>query len=114
MPGRSSASAATALSFRQVSVGSLHTCGLTTGNRAYCWGRNSWGQLGDGTTARRRLTPVAVAGDGYFRDIEAGDTHTWARTGGDAGYCWGGNWDGQLGDGSNIDRSSPTPVAGAM
>ena len=33
-----SVSAATALSFRQVSVGVEHTCGVTTDNRAYCWG----------------------------------------------------------------------------
>jgi alpha-tubulin suppressor-like RCC1 family protein len=41
-------------------VGS-HTCGVTIGNRAYCWGNNVRGQLGDGTTTAR-TTPVAVAG----------------------------------------------------
>ena len=42
-------------------VGGRHTCGLSTGNRAYCWGDNSGGQLGDGTQIRR-LTPVPVLG----------------------------------------------------
>jgi alpha-tubulin suppressor-like RCC1 family protein len=41
-------------------AGQYHTCGVTLGNVAYCWGLNSEGQLGDGTTTTR-LTPVAVA-----------------------------------------------------
>jgi alpha-tubulin suppressor-like RCC1 family protein len=38
------------------------TCGLTTGDRAYCWGDDSWGQLGNGTYANYSETPVAVIG----------------------------------------------------
>jgi alpha-tubulin suppressor-like RCC1 family protein len=44
-----------------VSAGWLSTCGVTTDHRAYCWGENSDGQLGDGTTTQR-LTPVPVVG----------------------------------------------------
>jgi Regulator of Chromosome Condensation (RCC1) repeat protein len=51
---------ATLLSFRQLSVGAFHTCGVTTDDQAYRWGYNSLGQLGDGT-AIQRPTPVAVA-----------------------------------------------------
>jgi alpha-tubulin suppressor-like RCC1 family protein len=43
-------SATQALAFSQVSGGDRHTCGVTTDNRAYCWGVNDYGQLGDGTT----------------------------------------------------------------
>src|SRR5438128_241006 len=53
---------ASTLSFRQVSTGGgAHTCGVTTSNVAYCWGRNSDGQLGDGTTTDH-LRPVRVTG----------------------------------------------------
>jgi alpha-tubulin suppressor-like RCC1 family protein len=50
-----------ALSFRQVSAGTRHTCDVTTDYRAYCWGENLSGQLGDGTITNRS-TPVAVVG----------------------------------------------------
>ena len=43
-------------------MGSAHSCGVTTDNRAYCWGSNASGQLGDGTTAWQRETPTAVVG----------------------------------------------------
>ena len=56
------ATAAAALPFSQISVGNVHTCAVTTDDRAYCWGENSLGQLGDGTENTFRLTPVAVLG----------------------------------------------------
>src|SRR5439155_1361606 len=50
------------LTFTAVSTSDNHTCGVTTSGAAYCWGWNNSGGLGDGTTGRDRLTPVAVSG----------------------------------------------------
>ncbi|HET7240822.1 MAG TPA: hypothetical protein VFI77_06665, partial [Gemmatimonadales bacterium] len=52
------------LSFAQLSVGYMHTCGVTTGGKAYCWGANDFGQLGDGHPMINvgQTRPVAVAG----------------------------------------------------
>src|SRR3712207_4899648 len=55
------AAASAALSFNQISAGHLHTCGVSMDGQAYCWGDNSTGQLGDGTT-ERRAAPTPVAG----------------------------------------------------
>jgi alpha-tubulin suppressor-like RCC1 family protein len=107
-------SAAAALSFWQVSAGELHTCGVSSDQRLYCWGYNSTGQLGDGTTTNRsRPTPVATAL--RFRQVSAGAIHTCAIATDDRIYCWGYNAFGQLGDGTTSDRRTiPAPVAGGL
>jgi alpha-tubulin suppressor-like RCC1 family protein len=50
------------LSFGQVTAGGFHTCGATIAGVAYCWGDDFFGEVGDGTTADARPTPVPVAG----------------------------------------------------
>lgn len=100
------------LAFRRVSVGLFHTCGVTTDFRAFCWGWNQYGQLGDGTNTGQ-YTPVAVAGTTRFRTVEAGYLHSCGVTYPDNRVlCWGGNDRGQLGDGTNVNHSSPKPVLG--
>ena len=116
-PALAAASATTALSFIQVSLGFSHTCGVTTDNRAYCWGGNNYGQLGNGTTTytTSQTTPVAVEGGLRFRHVSAGYDHTCGLTTGDRVYCWGLNMWGQVGDGTKGGdnwRTSPVPVAG--
>jgi alpha-tubulin suppressor-like RCC1 family protein len=99
-------------SFRQVSAGGSHTCGVTTDYRAYCWGANYAAQLGDGTTTLR-LTPVAVAGGLRFRQVEAGFLYTCGVSyPGNRAYCWGANGLGQLGDGTTTSRPKPVAVVG--
>lgn len=106
------AAVATPLSFIQVTVGAGHTCGVTTDNRAYCWGRNERGTLGDGTTTNRRA-PRAVAGGLRFRFVSAGPNYTCGLTTDDRAYCWGDNVYGTLGEGSNVfARLKPVAVAG--
>ena len=95
------------------SAGSAHTCGLTTGGAAYCWGSNGYGQLGDGTSGNR-TSPVAVAGGLTFQALSAGQSHTCGLTAGGAAYCWGANSLGQLGDGTSSNRTSPVAVAGGV
>jgi alpha-tubulin suppressor-like RCC1 family protein len=74
-PGSELATTATTLAFLQVSAGGYHTCGITLDNKAYCWGLNVWGELGDGTTTER-LAPVPVAGGLSFTQISAGIDYT--------------------------------------
>jgi alpha-tubulin suppressor-like RCC1 family protein len=102
------------LRFRHVSAGDQFTCGLTTGDRVYCWGRNESGQLGDGTTTTARLAPVAVAGGRSFRSVRAGGAHTCAIATSRAAFCWGRNNSGQLGDGTTTQRLTPVRVSRAL
>jgi alpha-tubulin suppressor-like RCC1 family protein len=101
---------------RQLAVGSYWTCGISPTNVAYCWGANSYGQLGDGSTSDR-MKPVPVASSLAFSSISAaaGDAgHTCAVTTAGAGYCWGRNNAGQLGDGTTTASSIPVAVAGGL
>jgi len=94
-----------------LAAGAIHTCALVDGGRAFCWGQNFSGQLGDGTTANH-ARPVEVDGGHRFTEIHAGGAQTCARTAAGAEYCWGLNQNGQLGDGTRANRSSPTRVGG--
>jgi alpha-tubulin suppressor-like RCC1 family protein len=113
--------------FLAVSAGGGHTCGRNLNSLAFCWGYNGLGGLGDGTTASSTL-PVRVHGAGLrFSQLSAGGKQPWPdSTFGDFGgstcgiatsglaYCWGGNEDGQLGDGTTIPRLTPRAVASTL
>jgi alpha-tubulin suppressor-like RCC1 family protein len=99
------------LAFEQLAGGGAHTCGLTSDGTAYCWGRNTSGQLGDNSTTLR-TAPVPVVTTLKFAVLDAGGSHTCALTSTGVGYCWGLNDRGQLGDGTTTNRSAPVAVTG--
>ena len=105
-----------------VSAAANHSCGVTTVGSAYCFGWNEFGQLGDGTTDTR-FTPVFISGGLSFAGVSAGiaNSNTAVAGGFTCGvttdgtaYCWGPNSEGQLGDGTNTDRSVPVSVTGGL
>jgi len=94
--------------FSSLASRSLRTCGIDEeSGEAYCWGQNTHGQLGDGTTLNRYV-PTAVRGGGRFGALETGTSHGCgiALTG--EVFCWGENDYGQLGDGTVARRLVPT------
>lgn len=100
-----------ALRYTQITAGYYHTCALSVERRAYCWGGNGSGALGDGTR-EDRARPAAVTGVPAFTAVDAGAGHTCALTSGGAAWCWGQNDEGQLGDGTFVVRERPTAVSG--
>jgi alpha-tubulin suppressor-like RCC1 family protein len=106
------------LAFVEVDAGGAHTCGVTTGGIAYCWGANSIGQLGIGGKVSLAdcfgvpcaIRPRQVSGGLAFRSVRAGLDHTCGVTTGDVAFCWGANFSGQVGDGTTQRRLRPRRV----
>ena len=97
--------------FAAISGGITHTCGLTTGGAAWCWGSNQTGQLGDGTNDRRD-EPVAVTGGHTFTQLAAGRAHTCGLTPDGEVWCWGANDMGQAGTSILSQPWAPVKVHG--
>lgn len=82
------------IAFKAIVLGSgdAHTCGLAVSGTVYCWGGNSFGQIGIGTIDREptvRNTPTPVEGGVQFVDIDAGPYYTCAITFAGEAFCWG-------------------------
>ena len=95
-----------------ISAGGDHSCAVHQFGYVMCWGANTFGELGDGTTTHRSA-PVPVQGlYADFIAVATGSSHTCGLTISGGVRCWGSNGDGQLGDGTTISRSTPVAVTG--
>lgn len=98
----------------QVSSGRNMTCVLDTAGLAYCWGGNSDGQLGNGTTTSSNVPVVVSMPDGVrFSSISVGAAHVCAVSTTGAGYCWGWSGQGELGGATPVSPftvTTPQPV----
>jgi alpha-tubulin suppressor-like RCC1 family protein len=95
----------------KITAGQGHMCGLRGAGALWCWGRNSWGELGlgDGAAGQVRVpTRIGTAGD--WIDIDVGqDTSCGVRADGSL-WCWGVNNFGQIGMPAPTGVTSPRRV----
>jgi alpha-tubulin suppressor-like RCC1 family protein len=91
-----------------VATGYQHTCAVTDLGIVQCWGANSVGQLGNGTTLDSSVpVPALLSG---VTSVATGWVHTCALTTTGSVYCWGDNSDGQLGSDTSLGSAIPAPV----
>ena len=104
----------------QVSAGRHHTCALLEDKTNWCWGSNISGQLGDGTVTQSNI-PVLVLGvvppanplpQIRHQKISAAQHHSCAVLEDGTIKCWGGNYNGQLGNGTDSATTHPVFVSG--
>ena len=104
----------TTLDWQTIAVSDSHTCALKMEGSLWCWGSNTWGQIGNGNTTDQSK-PVQIGMNKYWTTIStgggAGKSTSCAVDKEGSLWCWGNNFYGQLGDGSNVDKSLPTLVS---
>jgi alpha-tubulin suppressor-like RCC1 family protein len=100
--------------WKQVAGGYGHTAAIKTDGTLWTWGRNYYGQLGDGTSYNTRSTPITTfAGGTNWKQVASGYGHTAAIKTDGTLWTWGSNYDGQLGNNTTTNRSTPiTTFAG--
>jgi uncharacterized protein YjdB len=103
------------VTFKSLSHASDDLCGVATSNALYCWGSDGYGQLGQGASGAASTVPLVVMAGTSFSAVDLntqGTVCAVASTG--AGFCWGYNFTGQIGDGSTTNRGAPTPIGGSL
>ncbi len=91
-------------------AGLSHTCALIDDGSVFCWGLNSSGQIGDGTSGNITPTAKRAGASLVATEITAGSNHTCARTAEGSSLCWGANATAQVGQGSLEDLAAPVEV----
>lgn len=105
------------LVFDTLVAGDQITCGLTSGGAGYCWGGAGGGEIGTG--GQNSLVPAPIAGGHSFtvlattqKSFDHAQEHTCGIDASGAAWCWGTNVFGQLGDSTQVDKSTPARVRG--
>lgn len=105
--------------WKSVATGWYHSCGTSSDGSGQCWGRNHFGQVGDGESGAglHRTRPTRVSGEIVFREISAGAGSSCGVDYAYAAHCWGSNRRGELGigtSGTDDVRSTPQAVTGGL
>lgn len=101
-------------SLTSIDTGRFHTCALVPTGEVACWGFNGTGELGLGTTdpVAGGTVPASVTGIRDAVGLAVGTAHSCLVRADGSARCWGFNGQGQLGDGTVVDRSATAPVFG--
>jgi len=102
----------------QVTLGSYHSCAVKVNGEIYCWGGNYYAQLGLGFNGKIKNYPIPEAtGSEDWEKVESGANnyqghraHVCAKKFAGTLFCWGHNYQGELGIGNTLKQQMPIPV----
>jgi alpha-tubulin suppressor-like RCC1 family protein len=106
--------------FSAIDAGNAVSCGVTSGGSGYCWGNNTTGELGNGTTTSSAMAVVLSGGLLSFGAVSVGnsldrvDQHACALTRGGRVYCWGYNGFGEIGYGTKNNSLIPAATSAGV
>jgi alpha-tubulin suppressor-like RCC1 family protein len=99
-----------AIEFRAISVDSTSGCGISKDKLVYCWGDDTFGQIGNGGKGAGSQPALATVGQVRFDSVTVGGRHACALSTTRQVYCWGADNVGQLGENPAIWSTTPIPV----
>ena len=99
--------------WKQVACGSGHTSAIKTDGTLWTWGYNGYGQLGDNTIVSKSSPVQTIAGGTNWKQVACGSNHTSAIKTDGTLWTWGYNYSGQLGDNTQVNKSSPVQTISA-
>ena len=97
---------------KSVGAGYWHSCALLQSGGVKCWGDNYYDQLGNGGTGESYIPVNVVSLGSGVSAVSVGYRYACALLQTGAVECWGGNADGELGDGTTTSETSPVSVTG--
>jgi alpha-tubulin suppressor-like RCC1 family protein len=98
----------------QISAGNSHSLAVRQSGTAWAWGFNNAGRLGDNSTVDKSSPVLVVGGFTDWCQISAGGAHSLGLRQNGAAWAWGYNSQGQLGDNTTVNKSSPVSVVGGF
>lgn len=103
---------APAIAFSVVVAGDSTSCGISSAQQLYCWGDDTYGQIGNGSGGGGAQPRLATVASERFTSLTSGGGHACALNLAGLAYCWGKDSTGQLGDARNVNSTTPIPVIG--
>ncbi len=97
--------------YSKISLHNRTACAITTTGVLKCWGKNTSGQIGDGSTGSTAPIPTTIDSGTTYIEVATGYDHSCGITSTNELKCWGDNSYGQLGDGTQISKTTPTLIA---
>jgi len=91
-----------------VSAGDSHTCGIKKDGTLWCWGDNTFGKIGDHTSTEKHVPTQEFTASTNWESVSASKNHTCGVKTDGTLWCWGCNYNGEIGDNTVVIRYTPT------